>query len=227
MRSVINCKVNLDIPMAVADIQRVLKKILNAMKGKLRLGVYSDFVTRYLSLEYGVAGKAMRSEKSEYGTVASTVVIPQRGLKYSDKRGNKYLVYWSNRDGAWSKHKRYTGSLPIIYQGVAPLPRGIVRAVRGDIIEIFKEAVFKAINRAFSEGRARSTSKVINADKVKEIYKEEVMKLGDIILAMVRSRTPRDKAQAAVGMERTQQLIRAGRNIQHLADDGYFIDFKE
>lgn len=224
-KSIVNCKIKANLAPSNAEIQRVLGNIGMGMHGTLQLGVYSDYVTRYLALEYGVAGYAI-SEKREFGSVASQVVIPRRGLNADA------IVYWSDKSGQWTKHLRTAASLalrPIMYKGVRPIPRGIVRALMPEFRRML-QAIPHRVLRARFKGKwtARKRGTSIQADeKIKELYKQAMIEFGEQMLEMVRSRTPYDKARIALPGIRTQQLINAGRNIGHLADDGYFIKFIE
>lgn len=228
-RSILNVSVKSKMHINNAALEQVFGNIRMAMEGTLQLGVREEYLTRYLALEYGVAGEAL-PEKRAFGAVASQVVIPKRPLRYSDMyRGKKtgYIVIRGTR-GVRKLHQ-VPGQLPIQYTGTAPHPivRPLIPQFRNMLNEI-PERVLKQRYKGTWELKKGTTLK--QDDKLRELYKAEMERFGQVILSKVQEKTP-------VGVfipGRREQIERWNRNnptekraLGHLANEGYFIIFVE
>lgn len=222
------CKVRINVDMTIPEsaIQQAFVSLNTAVNGTLQLGVRQEYLTRYLSLEYGVAGYAY-PEKALFGTVATEVRIPAR-RPYQAWKGGKLtniLVYYTSRGEQRMLFQQ--GDNPIIksYTGVAP--KGMVRMIIPELRRRLSEIPAKVLNERFGSG---SVPIKLNKNKdsvLEELHRREMNILGEWLIARVRNDTPISIRTP----ERTAQLMRWNtnypmeqRSLGHLATDGYFFE---
>lgn len=217
-----------------------LKNVATTVNSEtVKIAVKPSYITRYLALEYGVAGLADKAKAahSETGTIASEVVIPRGSidtLRYRTAKGKQPYVVIITKKG---KTYRIINSdrMKIRYQGQRAANGG-VGIVRHNLFlfkNMAREAIIESLRNRYSG------SKLTESDcfpgkrdgKIWEEYTKSMNKMVHEVHEVIKSNTPLGDSDLP---GRQDQIERWNQNVSgesgyrklpkgHLRNDGYVV----
>lgn len=207
------------------------------------IGVRKEFLTKYLALEYGVAGLA-DSEKAEFISSKGVSAVFSGRTSIANKveikaKLAKRLRFFITKGSRSRLKGNWRFDLKVGYTGVKKYKnRGIVRPLLRKSQEDFRRLIpfllKKRFKIAFAYVMSHPKQYLKYDEKLRKLYIEAFNHHADNMLAEIKRRTPQDKARELAGSSREQQ-IRAWnrmygsgykrRTLKHLNEDGYYIKY--
>lgn len=192
----------------------------------VEIRVKREFLTKYLALEYGVAGQA-DSEKADFGekTIAKgpVLILPKT---YKHLRWFARGVLYSSSISYYYGIRKYKG------RGII---RPLLRNTRTEMIRI-AEGTLKRRFKTSWERIVTNYKKHLKYDaNLRKFYVEVVNLVSRRIFLDIIKRTPLDKERTISGSKRDAQIVRWNalwnpvgirrRTLRHLKESGYTISY--
>lgn len=197
------------------------------------ISVKKPYLTKYLALEYGVAGNARAEKKkfSETGRVAKSITIPKawNHLRYRIAKGpfknTPYMRILGLRPDAANGFMRNIYLLPdpswkIRRKGVPPANsgKGLFRGRKGKFTEMFVRQFRMVLQEVYGSTKRKTIAAAISDDKrLEQAFKNRMNLFINAIYGYLQDVTP----DQTMSSERKDQIIRWNANMSKDGEPAY------